>query len=98
MSLRSRKAVANALEALQQDVEELRRNDERQEKILTSHAKEITELQEKVMDMRNLAIAAEAQRRVPYKEISARFGVSESRVSQIKKEVERRQESEDTAR
>lgn len=86
MSLKSRKAVANALSALQQDVEKLQRNDERQEKVLQSHAEEINQLQSQVKEMRNLAIYSEAQRRVPYKEISSRYGISESRVSQIKKE------------
>lgn len=86
MSLKSRKAVASALSALHQDVEKLQRNDERQEKVLHSHAEEIADLQSQVKEMRNLAIASEAKQRVPYKDISSRYGVSESRISQIKKQ------------
>ncbi|SHF84235.1 hypothetical protein [Vibrio gazogenes] len=91
MSIKSRRAVANALTALQADVEQLQRNDERQEKVLDSHAKEIAELQETVKQMRNAAIAAEANNRVPYDEISKRYGgISKGRISQIKKEFSER--------
>ncbi|MEG3692633.1 hypothetical protein V5098_05830 [Vibrio coralliirubri] len=88
MSIKSRKAVSIALEALSEDIESLQRNDERQDKILDSQAKEIAELQKTVMSMRNAAIASEAKNRVPYEDIQKRYGISKSRISQIKTEFE----------
>lgn len=86
MSVKTQKAILKAMESLHSDIEELKKNDQRQEKILTSQGLAIADLQKDMMEMRNKAIAAEANKRVPYKEISERYGVSEGRISQIKKE------------
>ncbi len=88
MSIKSRKAVSIALEALSEDIENLQRNAERQDKILDAQAKEIAELQKTVMSMRNAAIASEARNRVPYDDIKKRYGISKSRISQIKTEFD----------
>lgn len=84
MSVRTQKAILKAMEMLHADVEELKQNDARQDQILNSQGQDIAELQRQMMEMRNRAIAAEARSRVPYREISARYGVSEGRISQIK--------------
>jgi uncharacterized protein YerC len=88
VSIKSRKAVTIALEALSEDIENLQKNDERQDKILDAQAQEIAELQKTVMNMRNAAVAAEANNRVPYDSISARYGISKGRITQIKKSFE----------
>jgi DNA-directed RNA polymerase specialized sigma subunit len=88
MGIKSRKAVSIALKALSEDIEDLQRNDERQDKILDAQAKEIAELQKTVMKMRDAAIAADAKSRVPYEDISNRYGISKGRISQIKKSFE----------
>lgn len=85
MSIKSRKAVSLALNALSEDIESLLNNDKRQDKILDAQAKEIAELQKIVMDIRNAAIVSEVRSRVPYEDISKRYDISKSRISQIKK-------------
>lgn len=86
MSVKTQKAILAAIESLNRDVERLVANDSRQDKILDVQGREIADLQQQMMETRNRAIAAEARARVPYKEISTRYGISEGRVSQIKKE------------
>jgi DNA-directed RNA polymerase specialized sigma subunit len=86
MSKKTEAAIVAALKSLHDDVEDLRKNDERQEKVQASQGMAIAELQQEMMTMRNRAIAAEAKSRVPYKEITQKYGVSAGRISQIKKE------------
>ncbi len=81
MGIESKKAVANALAALSKDVEQLKANDSRQDKILKSQGAEIASMQKDLMEMRNRAIAADQR---PYKDIQADYGISGGRVSQIK--------------
>lgn len=56
----------------------------RQEKIISLHSKEITELQEKVQEIRDNAILAEL-RFSPGKVVADKYNLSEGRISQIKK-------------
>lgn len=86
MSKKTEKAILEAIKCLHQDVEKLQENDVRQDKIIDSQGMAIAGLQRDVMDMRNRAIAAEAKSRVPYADISARYGVGAARISQIKKQ------------
>ncbi len=86
MSIKTQKAIMAAIQSLNKDVEQLVANDARQDKILDVQGREIADLQQQMMEMRNRAIAAEARARVPYKDISTRYGISEGRISQIKKE------------
>ena len=86
MSIKTQKAIMAAIQSLNKDVEQLVANDARQDKILDVQGREIADFQQQMMEMRNRAIAAEARARVPYKDISTRYGISEGRISQIKKE------------
>ena len=86
MSIKTQKAIMAAIQSLNKDVEQLVANDARQDKILDVQGREIADLQQQMMEMRNRAIAAEARARVPYKDIYTRYGISEGRISQIKKE------------
>ncbi|HHQ4466356.1 TPA: hypothetical protein ACSP8J_004229 [Aeromonas veronii] len=88
MSIKSRKAISVALEAIGEDIEDLKMTDVRHEKMLEAQALEIEELRKNVMQMRNAAIAADANNRVPYEDIQKRYGVSKSRISQIKKQFQ----------
>lgn len=86
MGVDSKKAVANALQAISKDIEQLKANDVRQDKIMKSQGKEIAQIQKDLMDMRNRAIAAEARSGRPYADIKADYGISSGRISQIKAE------------
>lgn len=84
MASKFEKAMQKTVEGLAEANMAIREDVNRHEKILEEHAKSIAQLQKDVMEMRNRAIASEAKNRVPYKEISQRYGISEGRVTQIK--------------
>ena len=65
--------------------EELRKEVEKQGKIIDSHSKEIAELQDKVIEMRDNAIVLEL-RHLPGKAVAEKYNLTPGRISQIKKE------------
>ena len=65
--------------------EELRKEVEKQGKIIDSHSKEIAELQDKVIEMRDNAIVMEL-RHVQGKAVAEKYNLTPGRISQIKKE------------
>ena len=65
--------------------EELRKEVEKQGKIIDSHSKEIAELQDKVIEMRDNAIVLELKH-LPGKVVAEKYNLTPGRISQIKKE------------
>ncbi len=88
MGKKFEKGMADAMKGLIKAQEGMREDLDRHEKILDAQARQIVQLQDDVMEMRNKAIAAAAMNRTPYKEISALYGLSEGRISQIKKQYQ----------
>jgi len=88
MGKKFERGMADAMKGLIQAQEGMREDLDRHEKILDAQARQIVQLQDDVMEMRNRAIAAAAMNRTPYKEISALYGLSEGRISQIKKQYQ----------
>ncbi|NWO19899.1 sigma factor-like helix-turn-helix DNA-binding protein [Leptotrichia sp. oral taxon 223] len=77
--LRANKAIMAAQEELRKEVEE-------QGKIIDSHSKDIAELQNKVIEMRDNAIVLELKY-LSGKEVAEKYNLSPGRISQIKKEI-----------
>ena len=65
--------------------EELRKEVEEQGKIIDSHSKDIAELQDKVIEMRDNAIVLEL-RHLSGKAVAEKYNLTPGRISQIKKE------------
>ena len=72
--------------------EELKRELEKQGKIIDSHSKEIAELQDKVIEMRDNAIVLEL-RHLSGKAVAEKYNLTPGRISQIKKEKKQKERS-----
>lgn len=86
MGKKFEQGMASAMQGLLRAQEGMQEDLNRHEKILDAQARQIVQLQADVMEMRNRAIAAAANSRTPYKEISALYGITDGRISQIKKQ------------
>lgn len=70
--------------ALVEGLKETNNNVEIHDKILAHQGKKIVELENAVREMRNNAIRAESETGVSGRNLSAKYGLSKGRISQIK--------------
>jgi Mg2+ and Co2+ transporter CorA len=80
---RSNNHILNALESIAQAHSELEKTVANHGKIIESQGKDIADLEQKVMELRNCAIQAEVANGVPSKAVAEKYGVTSARISQI---------------
>ena len=80
---RKKNHILDALASIAAAQAELKKDVERHGKIIDSQGKDIAQLEQKVMELRNNAIQAEVANGSPTKTVAAKYGMSSARVSQI---------------
>jgi mRNA-degrading endonuclease YafQ of YafQ-DinJ toxin-antitoxin module len=79
-----KKHIHNAIQSLAKAQEVMSDRLDRHELIMDSQAREITELQGKVMDLRDCAIKADLNAGMKGKDVALKYSLSPARVTQIK--------------
>lgn len=84
MANRYERHVLNAIASVTKATEALAARVDRHEKILDSHAQEIADLQQQVMEYRNKAILSDLNAGLTGREVAVKYELSPGRISQIK--------------
>ena len=86
--IKSKGYILEAIKSIDKAHNEITGELEKNKKVSESYSKEIRELQEKVIEMRNSAIVEELKY-TSGKDVAERYSLSPGRISQIKKDYER---------